>query len=46
MPEVTEELFLKAVRTAVKKNLAFLPPFGTGGALVSIDKWMDSIDSI
>jgi branched-chain amino acid aminotransferase len=38
MPEVTEELFLKAVRTAVKQNLAFLPPFGTGGALVSIDR--------
>lgn len=33
MPEVPEELFLRAVKRAVSENLAFLPPYGTGGAL-------------
>lgn len=33
MPEIPKELFLDAVATAVKDNLAFVPPYGTGGAL-------------
>ena len=33
MPELSEELFLSAIRLAIKENLAYLPPFGTGGAL-------------
>lgn len=33
MPEVPEQLFVEAVKRAVAENLAFLPPYGTGGAL-------------
>lgn len=33
MPEPSEELFVEAVRQVVKDNLAFMPPYGTGGAL-------------
>ena len=33
MPPLPEEKFLDAVRLAVKQNLAFVPPYGTGGAL-------------
>ena len=33
MPLIPEELFIDAVRTVVKDNLEFVPPYGTGGAL-------------
>lgn len=33
MPEVPEELFLSAVSDAVRNNLAYVPPYGTSGAL-------------
>lgn len=33
MPEVPEDLFLKAVRRVVTANLDFVPPYGTGGSL-------------
>jgi branched-chain amino acid aminotransferase len=33
MPELPEGYFLEAVTRAVRENLAFLPPYGTGGAL-------------
>ncbi len=33
MPEVPEEMFLDAVRTVVKDNIDYVPPYGTGGSL-------------
>jgi branched-chain amino acid aminotransferase len=33
MPEVPEELFMDAVRTVVRENRDFVPPYGTGGSL-------------
>lgn len=33
MPPLPEDKFIDAVRLAVKQNLAFVPPYGTGGAL-------------
>lgn len=33
MPPLPESKFLEAVKSAVKNNLQFLPPYGTGGAL-------------
>ena len=33
MPELPEDIFLSAVRSAISNNLAYMPPFGTGGAL-------------
>ena len=33
MAEVPEDLFLEAVTLAVKENIDFLPPYGTGAAL-------------
>mmetsp|Transcript_11047 Transcript_11047/g.24496 ORF Transcript_11047/g.24496 Transcript_11047/m.24496 type:complete len:342 (+) Transcript_11047:325-1350(+) len=33
MPEPPAELFIDAVKTAVRDNLDFMPPYGTGGAM-------------
>lgn len=33
MPEVPEEMFIKACEEVVKANERFLPPYGTGGSL-------------
>lgn len=33
MPEVPEEMFIKACEDVVKANERFLPPYGTGGSL-------------
>ncbi|MCM8528746.1 MAG: branched-chain amino acid aminotransferase [Lentisphaeraceae bacterium] len=33
MPEVPEETFIEAVKTAVEKNIEFVPPYESGGAL-------------
>ncbi len=33
MPEFPEDKFVEAVRTVVKDNIDFVPPYGTGGAL-------------
>lgn len=33
MPELPTELFVRAVETAVRDNIEFVPPYGSGGAL-------------
>ena len=33
MPPIPEDLFLDAIQTAIKANLEFMPPYGTGGAM-------------
>jgi len=33
MPEVPEGLFVEGVLTAVKRNIEFVPPYGTGSSL-------------
>lgn len=33
MPQVPKDLFIDAVKTVVRENLPFVPPYGTGGAL-------------
>eukprot|EP01038_Epipyxis_sp_PR26KG_P004535 gene4535-6405_t len=33
MPEMPQNLFVEAVQSAVRDNLAYLPPYGTGGAM-------------
>ncbi|GAB0494654.1 hypothetical protein MMPV_005950 [Pyropia vietnamensis] len=33
IPEVPADLFLSAVKTAVRENIEFVPPYGTGGSL-------------
>lgn len=33
IPEVPADLFLSAVKTAVRENVEFVPPYGTGGSL-------------
>ena len=33
MPELPENIFIEAISNTVKENLAFVPPYGTGGAL-------------
>lgn len=33
MPPIPADLFLKACKTVVKDNVAFVPPYGSGGAL-------------
>lgn len=33
MPEIPQDLFIEACRQAVHENLAFMPPYGTGGAM-------------
>lgn len=33
MPVIPEELFIDAIKTAIKDNMAYVPPYGTGGAL-------------
>ena len=33
MPEFPEERFVEAVRTVVRDNIDFVPPYGTGGSL-------------
>jgi branched-chain amino acid aminotransferase len=33
MPSIPEDLFLQAVKTAINNNLAFVPPYGTGGSM-------------
>lgn len=33
MPQVPEEKFIEAVKTVVKANEEFIPPYGTGGSL-------------
>ncbi|MEA4862727.1 MAG: branched-chain amino acid aminotransferase [Victivallaceae bacterium] len=33
MPEIDEKVFVEAVRTVVRDNIEYVPPYGTGGAL-------------
>ncbi len=33
MPEVPEELYIKALERVIRANRAFIPPYGTGGSL-------------
>jgi branched-chain amino acid aminotransferase len=33
MPEISEQMFIEAVSTAVKENIDFVPPYESGGAL-------------
>ena len=33
MPEIPEEVFIKACNDVVKDNIAYVPPYGSGGAL-------------
>jgi branched-chain amino acid aminotransferase len=33
MPEIPEEMFVNAVKTVIRDNLDFVPPYGTGGSL-------------
>lgn len=33
MPEIPEEMFIDAVKTVIRDNIEYVPPYGTGGSL-------------